>query len=240
MESVLQIDHAIIAYLGQFARRSPAFDRMIMHMLSNELAKGGIVIAAMWWVWFTPAAEQWQRRVAIVKALFAGIIAAGLSQVIQISLPGRLRPMNGAPAFVPPVGLGADAVEWMRGWSSFPSDHAALFFALAVGLYLADRRFGIFALAWSAIVICLPRIYLGFHYPSDIVAGAILGTVIAVAVSALRVPDKRQLRDIVELRPAPFYSLAFLTCFELGQLFQNARSFASQLIQSGRLLLGGI
>lgn len=239
MDMVLRIDNAIIAYLGQFAQISPAFDRMIMHLLGNELAKGGIVIAAMWWVWFAPAVEPWQRRVAVARALIAGIIAAGLSQAIQISLPGRLRPMNGASEFVPPVGLGADAIHWMRGWSSFPSDHAALFFALAVGLILADRRFGIFALAWSFVIICLPRIYLGFHYPSDIVAGALLGASIAIVVSTLPAPDKRQLRSIVERRPAPFYSLAFLLCFELGQLFQNARSFASQLVQSGRLLLGG-
>lgn len=239
MDAALRIDHAIISLFGHIAQSSPAIDRMALQLLSNEFLKGGVVIALMWWVWFQDHPASWQRRVGIVKAIVAGLVATGLSQLAQNFLPARPRPMHGSPGFVPPAGLDTGAIEWLRGWSSLPSDHATLFFALAVGLWLVDRRFGVFALLWSLFVVCLPRIYFGFHYPSDIIAGGLLGAATAALMFALPFPDKNRLRYVVESYPAPFYTAAFLVCFELGQLFQNARTFLGQLLRSVRLLLTG-
>lgn len=59
--------------------------------------------------------------------------------------------------------------EW-----SFPSGHAAFFFALAMAIYFFNKRWG----AWffiGAILISLGRIVAGIHYPSDILGGAIVG-----------------------------------------------------------------
>lgn len=58
---------------------------------------------------------------------------------------------------------------------SFPSGHASTAFATAVVLsaYLGVPRLLAFSLA---ILICLTRLYVGVHFPSDLIAGAILGT----------------------------------------------------------------
>ncbi|MFH1867037.1 MAG: phosphatase PAP2 family protein [Patescibacteria group bacterium] len=60
---------------------------------------------------------------------------------------------------------------------SFPSDHAALAFVLAVGLWQLNRKW---LLAFIiASIIALARVYVGVHYFSDVVVGALIGGVIA-------------------------------------------------------------
>lgn len=64
---------------------------------------------------------------------------------------------------------------------SFPSGHSAASFAAAVVLYqLLPKKYGIPVLILAAL-ISLSRIYVGVHYPSDIIAGALSGTLIAIA-----------------------------------------------------------
>ncbi|MBI4225125.1 MAG: phosphatase PAP2 family protein [Candidatus Sungbacteria bacterium] len=65
---------------------------------------------------------------------------------------------------------------------SFPSGHAAFFFALATGVWLYDKKWGT-ALFLVAAVITTSRVIAGVHYPSDILAGALLGIATAYATS---------------------------------------------------------
>ena len=71
------------------------------------------------------------------------------------------------------------STERLYGWSSFPSDHAILFMALAVAIFLASRRFGWLALTYTTLCIIGPRVYLGWHWPTDVLAGALLGAAFA-------------------------------------------------------------
>ena len=63
---------------------------------------------------------------------------------------------------------------------SFPSDHATAVGAVAVGLFLANRRWGTIAGVLAVIMACT-RVYVGAHYPSDVVAGLALGGLVAAA-----------------------------------------------------------
>lgn len=68
---------------------------------------------------------------------------------------------------------------------SFPSGHTASSFAVAVILYLElPKKYGI-PLLILAVLISFSRLYLGVHYPSDVLAGALSGTLVAVAVHRL-------------------------------------------------------
>lgn len=73
------------------------------------------------------------------------------------------------------------------GLYGFISSHAANFFALSTFLYLTFRHFSkywILLFLWALIII-YSRVYLGVHYPSDVFAGAILGSIIGWTVYKL-------------------------------------------------------
>ena len=93
----------------------------------------------------------------------------------------RRRPSIAVPQADPLMGAG--------GWS-FPSGHAATAFAGAVALtYLWRRGAPLFFLLAAAIAFS--RVYVGVHYPGDVLAGAVLGTLVGLAwVAALRLPRR--------------------------------------------------
>jgi membrane-associated phospholipid phosphatase len=62
---------------------------------------------------------------------------------------------------------------------SFPSDHATLAGAAIAGLFLVDRRLGWVATA-GGLLLCIDRVYIGAHYPSDVLAGLVLGAAVAL------------------------------------------------------------
>ncbi len=64
---------------------------------------------------------------------------------------------------------------------SFPSLHTAFFAALAVAIYLFNKKLGVIFML-GAILIGLARIAVGVHYPVDILGGLVLGTLVAIGV----------------------------------------------------------
>ncbi len=238
MELVAAFDAVFVRTAAQFAHRSEGLDRLVMHLHGLELAKGGVLVAVLAWIWFASSPERQAHRASVLKTIVAGLAAALISRAIQNFLPVRPRPMNAAPDFVAPFGLAPGSVEFMQSWSSFPSDHAGLFFALVAGMWLIDRRIGFAASLWTVIVICLPRIYVGLHYASDIIAGAAFG--LGAMLLAWRLPDRAfaPLFSWEKHRPGPFYAAAFLFCYEFAQLFSDVRTIASQLVRSIRLIAG--
>jgi membrane-associated phospholipid phosphatase len=71
---------------------------------------------------------------------------------------------------------------------SFPSDHAVMAGAAAAGLWLVSRRLGLIAVV-AAVVMAFARVYIAAHYPWDVVAGLLLGALVAlIGWALLRVP----------------------------------------------------
>ena len=65
--------------------------------------------------------------------------------------------------------------------SSFPSGHMAWFFALALAVWFADRKWGWWYLALS-FIMGIARIYVGVHWPFDILGGIVIGLASALFV----------------------------------------------------------
>jgi undecaprenyl-diphosphatase len=61
---------------------------------------------------------------------------------------------------------------------SFPSGHTALAFALGTSIFLHDKKYGALFFLGSTLV-ALGRVLANVHYPSDIIAGALIGIMIA-------------------------------------------------------------
>lgn len=133
-----------------------------------------LLVAGCWWSVRRRGGED---AVTSVAALLWAPLAAALAVVVNVPIRGfvaRPRP------FVDHEGL--DVLVGGKGGFSFVSDHAALAMALGVGLFVADRRFGLVGIA-LALFEGFCRIYVGVHYPTDVVGGLALGTAVALLLA---------------------------------------------------------
>lgn len=113
------------------------------------------------------------------RACLAAVLSAGLGLAIgkAISeLVDRARPFVADPH-------GVHLFANHAADPGFPSDHATAAFAIAVAIFLRKRAWGTFALV-AATVLSVGRVALGVHYPSDVLAGAALGSVAALVLWA--------------------------------------------------------
>ncbi|MGN6702748.1 MAG: phosphatase PAP2 family protein [Burkholderiaceae bacterium] len=216
-------DAAGLTFFNQFAFRWPAFDGAVAVLSQFYLFKGVLLMSLLWWVWFQPGPEQQRRREIAMMAILGGLLALATARLMVNVLPFRNRPVyNPALPLHYPQG---DPTQYLEDWSAFPSDHAMLWFAIAVGIFLASRRVGIIAILYAAIFICLPRIYLGLHHPTDILAGAARGAVLVIiaATEPVRRYIARPILKWSDRHPPSFYMAAFLSTYFLATHFYEIK-----------------
>ena len=115
-------------------------------------------------------------------------------------------------------------------WSSFPSDTATCFLALSTGLFLTSRLLGLIAIIYSFFVACLTRIYLGYHHPTDILAGMIIGIMFAnIALQPIRRSLAYLPMKLLKHHQQSFYTCFFLVFLEWTNVFEDLRSILAGL-----------
>jgi membrane-associated phospholipid phosphatase len=145
-------------------------------------------------------------KLASSSALVAAAIALAANQVIA-NLWDRPRPFTAHPASTHV--LSARTTD-----PSVPSDHAAAAFAIAFAVLAFSRRAGAVFLA-AATLIGLSRIALGMHYPTDVLAGALVGFGAATLVTTLGRPWVARLVDLVSRVTDPLLRPVWAWCRRL-------------------------
>jgi membrane-associated phospholipid phosphatase len=214
-------DHMILRFVNSFSHRSVIFDTAMVIFAQNQFVKGAVLILFCW-AWFRNVACQDLHRRILLAGLASPFAAFLVGRLLIRVLPYRDRPIFDATLqWRPPYGAtGSWAHQFTRDWSSFPSDHAALFGALAMTLFLVSRGAGLIVLLYSLLFIDFPRVYLGLHYPSDILGGLIIGFVVAwiATLAPIREAVSPRLLRFLERRPGRFYAGFFLALFALGSV----------------------
>lgn len=181
--NILNTDRIIFLYINHLPH----------NLVSDSVAYALSGVGTYGFIWFVIGLWLFIREEERDHRFFIPFLSAGLVSLILIEyilkpLFGRLRPG---------LDLGAIILGSFNNDSySFPSGHATIAFALA-GILAAKEPKWKWWFYVLAILIALSRIYLGQHFPSDVIAGAILGWGIGAATMAAtgrifrtRIPDR--------------------------------------------------
>lgn len=241
-QAIHSIDLRIYRFLSGFAGNW-ILDRLASQEESNNLLKGGILFAAYWYLWFRIGPDRESRRRSIIAIAIGAILAIVVARTISSLAPFRLRPIYD-PMLTHPL-YSIPVMGNLENWSAFPSDTAAYFGALAFGLVYLLRRLAIPIMLYTAGWICLPRMYLGFHYASDIVVGILIGITmgwVSLRSDLLQSILARRVLTAIETRPEWFYAIGFLISFEMATVFAGSRSAGSALLHAAlvKLHLGSV
>jgi undecaprenyl-diphosphatase len=231
--TVNPFDAGIISFFNRFARHSWAFDQFVV-LTSSYLFRVAGIVPLLWWAWFRDGEGKAGKRDVVAFGMIGCLFSLACARILSLALPFRERPLrNPELHFQLPWGQTSHV---LIGWSSFPSDHAAVYFTLAGCLYLVSRRAGIFALAYALFVTTLPRVYLGLHYPTDILAGALIGLGMAglAKIDSVRTTTTGLLMRWHERHPGSFYAVFFLYTLQLATAFDSVREFGDYLFAVGK------
>ncbi|MFJ5777426.1 phosphatase PAP2 family protein [Streptomyces sp. NPDC093094] len=170
-------DVELLYDINGLAKAAPHwFDRLMEYVGEYGLPLA-VVLLVLWCWWTVRRRADAEEAAASVAALIWAPLAAAVAVLVNVPIRGfveRPRP------FLDHQGL--EVLVSGKTDYSFVSDHATITMAMAVGLFVANRRFGLVAIA-LALPAGFCRVYMGVHYPTDVIGGFALGTAVALLLS---------------------------------------------------------
>ena len=167
------MDLSVLLALNHVARSTPLL-RHASALVATWGPEGMALIMAVIFLAHRPSDDRCRR--AVIYGAGAAIVALVVS-VILGALIFRERPEFADPRLV-------TALVPHANDSSFPSDHAAIAFALAIALFYWGWTGWPFLA--GAFLVALCRVAVGVHWPSDVLAGAAVGVLAALLILETR------------------------------------------------------
>ena len=177
-------DTSVFLFINGLAGKIPLVDQFFKGISDDyfSLIVGCLVLV---WLWFSTRDSV--KREINQRAAITAIISVGLASAIMLVINDhyfRVRPFNALPE-------GSVNLLFYRPHdSSLPANFAAVMSALALPVFFKNKTYGSFLLA-LAVISSFGRIYMGVHYPLDILAGfavGALGSLAAYTVSRVLSP----------------------------------------------------
>ncbi|MFC1433547.1 phosphatase PAP2 family protein [Streptacidiphilus sp. N1-3] len=162
------IDWTVVSHVNGLARHLPSgVDSLLSFLGEYGVPLLSVLLLVLAWL---GARRRPDAPVAVAGVLWAGI-AAGVALVLNV--PVRAMVQRPRPFVAHPGRL--DLLTNHQANGSFASDHATFTMAVAVGVLLVNRKYGLLAMALAGFEGFL-RVFMGVHYPTDVIGGFALGT----------------------------------------------------------------
>ncbi|EPD57222.1 MULTISPECIES: phosphatase PAP2 family protein [unclassified Streptomyces] len=162
--------------INGLAKDSPHwFDRVMEFVGEYGLLVAMVLLVV--WCWWSLRRRGGADVASSMAAVVWAPLAAALAVLVNVPIRGfveRPRPFR--------AHQGLEVLVSGKNDYSFVSDHATITMALGVGLFVANRKLGLVGIG-LALVEGFCRVYMGVHYPTDVVGGFALGTAVALLLS---------------------------------------------------------
>lgn len=206
------MDYRVYHAINAFVIDHSWLGRILAPVESWSVPLFALATCALWLLARPGGARKW--KLASASALASAAVALLFNQVVG-RLWDRPRPFATHPAAHVWGGRSHDP--------SFPSDHASASYAIAFTVLMFDRVAGSIFLA-AATLIGVGRVFIGVHYPADVLAGALVGLGAALLVVHSAKPFLTRLVRLVERVTDPVMAPLWRWGASLGARRQVVRS----------------
>jgi membrane-associated phospholipid phosphatase len=158
--------------INDFARHTGWLHAPLLGFAAHGVVLFAVLLVAGWWL----ARDRGPRTMAAALWAGAGTLLAVAANQPLVNGFHEARPYADHPHLLVLATRSADY--------SFPSDHAVMAGAVAAGLWLVDRRLGLFAVSGAALM-AFARVYIAAHYPHDVLVGLAVGAAVTLLGWAL-------------------------------------------------------
>ncbi|WP_395361795.1 phosphatase PAP2 family protein [Streptomyces sp. YH02] len=172
-------DVSLLYDINGLAKAAPPWFDRVMGFVGEYGIMLALLLVVLWCWWSVRRRGTLVDSVSAVAGLVWAPLAAGVALLVNIPIRGfveRPRPFKDHQ--------GLEVLVAGKTDFSFVSDHATLAMALAVGVFVAHRGFGLVAIG-LALAEGFARVYMGVHYPTDVIGGFALGTAVALLLAPL-------------------------------------------------------
>ncbi|TPJ42296.1 phosphatase PAP2 family protein [Mesorhizobium sp. B2-5-4] len=162
------MDATLTHWINGAAGLHPVLDMVMIGVSQIGVPFMVMAVVLQWWV----KADRYHVRHAALSAGLAFLLGLAINQFILLFVH-RIRPYDAGVTHL----LIAPSADW-----SFPSDHATATVAIVAAFAMQALPRRTLALGVLACLVCWSRIFIGTHYLTDVLGGAITGIVGAVVV----------------------------------------------------------
>ncbi|MFD3558963.1 MULTISPECIES: phosphatase PAP2 family protein [unclassified Streptomyces] len=172
-------DVGLLYDINGLAKDAPGWFDSAMAFVGEYGLLLALVLLTLWCWWGVRKRDSLDDAASSVASVVWAPLAAGIAVLVNVpirSFVERPRPFTDHD--------GLDVLVDGKSDFSFVSDHATLAMAIGAGLFVAHRKFGLIGLG-LAVLEGFCRVFMGVHYPTDVVGGFALGTAVALLLSPL-------------------------------------------------------
>lgn len=158
-------DLTLYHFVNHFAGYHPVVDAIMKFFAQDALDIYAVLFIV---AWFSLPKSEENKRHALVVSFCSGVLALFMNLVIS-HIWFRPRPFAVLPSgsFTQLIPHGNDA--------SFPSDHTSGGFAFASGTWGKGTKWVSYSFTILAVLTMIARVYVGVHWPTDVIAGLVIG-----------------------------------------------------------------